>query len=477
MGGERFDRTFNEALYNAEFLPPAKVWQGIEAELDENNRRKIVFYRNLAAGFAILLAASSLIFMNENRTNRIESFTEQTKPATNNEVATPVDSVEFDNDAKSNMNNDIQYTEIDQEKISNSKTIAYQKSHIELVESTNNVAEISNTKITKLQTETINSAPDTAKTDALMPLSGLDKAVLPVSPERYQLSPSWVNFERQKIISENDYKTTRSFTPEEWQLGARVTPVFAYRDITGASESSGYNSQDFFNTNEKGMLAIAGGINVHCKLSDKLMLQSGLNYSVMGQTISNLNVYESKSARAWYTNASNLVSNTAMASNSIGNIVAIQSLYLSNGAALENADAMYSDNEVVQTEDIDSYTADVMQRFQYLEIPLVLRYTIANTDAMNMYLLGGLNTHFLVGNDVYLIVNELRDNIGETEGVRSINYGTTLGAAFQFTMADNLYFNIEPTVKYFLNSINKSNNYATSHPYSFGLYTGVTYAF
>ena len=95
---------------------------------------------------------------------------------------------------------------------------------------------------------------------------------------------------------------------------------------------------------------------------------------------------------------------------------------------------------------------------------------------LGINILGGVGANFLVGNNVYLIYDNNKDVIGKTNGVNNINYSGLLGLGLEYPIMNNLNILIEPSLKYYLNPIN-SNLEIESHPYSLGIYTGVSYSF
>jgi hypothetical protein len=90
--------------------------------------------------------------------------------------------------------------------------------------------------------------------------------------------------------------------------------------------------------------------------------------------------------------------------------------------------------------------------------------------------LGGLSTNLLVGSNAYYNENGNKVKIGETTDIKPFNYSSILGVGIFYTISKRLNINLEPTFRYYLNSINE-NSLIKSHPYSMGVFTGLSYYF
>ena len=124
-----------------------------------------------------------------------------------------------------------------------------------------------------------------------------------------------------------------------------------------------------------------------------------------------------------------------------------------------------------------SYTLDasVIQRFEYLRIPLMLEYKVID-QRMDVNLVGGLHSNFLVNEGVYL-KNDLGEtqHIGNTNDIARFNYSGSLGLGFEYSLANSVNMYLEPTMDYFLNPINHDET--KTYPYSFAVYTGLSISF
>ncbi len=49
-----------------------------------------------------------------------------------------------------------------------------------------------------------------------------------------------------------------------------------------------------------------------------------------------------------------------------------------------------------------------------------------------------------------------REQIGETKDIRPVNYTSLMGLGLEYSITDRLHVNVEPTFRYYLNSVNIS---------------------
>jgi hypothetical protein len=119
--------------------------------------------------------------------------------------------------------------------------------------------------------------------------------------------------------------------------------------------------------------------------------------------------------------------------------------------------------------------ARFIQNFEYIEVPLYLRYTVLDSK-FDVEMVGGFSSNLLVGNETYMESAVGRSLVGSTKDMETMNYSGTLGVGFKYGISRHLSLNVEPRVKYFLNSLN-SNSSVTYKPYTIGVFTGLSYEF
>jgi opacity protein-like surface antigen len=86
-----------------------------------------------------------------------------------------------------------------------------------------------------------------------------------------------------------------------------------------------------------------------------------------------------------------------------------------------------------------------------------------------------MSYNFLLNNSVYAVLDNGKYPVGTTEGLNSISLSSSLGMGMEYNLTDNLSLNLEPTFRYYLNPFNSGKT--GSHPYSLGVFSGISYKF
>ena len=264
---------------------------------------------------------------------------------------------------------------------------------------------------------------------------------------------------------------------DKWSVGGQMAPLYSYRNI----ETDNLALENNFNENQTGILAYAGGIEVNYKADRRLSIQTGIYYSKIGQS-NRGNMVVAKSAAF----SSSIIRDAAVGgmppneeselymATSTGNIepteanIEMGSNSERNYAAFVQSDySFYGEGEEV----------DILQYFEYIEVPVLAKYKVIDRK-IDLNILGGISSHLLVGNPIYLNIDGEKEKFGETTGISKFNYSSVVGIGLAYPVTNSLSLSLEPTFKYYLNSFyNDSQNEASFHPYSFGVFTGISYSF
>ena len=239
-----------------------------------------------------------------------------------------------------------------------------------------------------------------------------------------------------------------------WSVGGELAPTYSFRTSSNSSSNKNASANSTFATsnspntyNEMPLITYSGGFNTRYKLSKRWSFQSGVYYSKFGHT-SDFDVL-TRADQSIYTNTS------------------AGHLPLSNQA--ESLKPSYGSN---QTADLEN-NHNLIQYFDYLEIPLAIRYKLIDRK-IDFNVFSGVYTGFLVGNNAYLNENNTKANVGKTEDINTMIYNSMLGFGIEYELSKKVTINLEPLFKYSLKSINKGSDYIYK-PYSFGIFTGVNY--
>lgn len=274
---------------------------------------------------------------------------------------------------------------------------------------------------------------------------------------------------QQMLTAQNAEKPKR-----RWLLGAQVSPDVS---VSRSSHSDQY-ANNMIKSGSSRPVGLGAGISVEYKSGKRWSIQSGVYYSGLTQNSGNSSF---RSGGKEYALASpdqgadflNPVVNVDASSknlqlNSSAGVIEMKSIpsQLVLGTNLE--DKSLASAVIVSN-------AEFTQNFEYIEIPLYLRYTVIDS-RFDVEMLGGFSSNLLVGNQAYLDDNSGKTLVGKTNDMQVLNYSGTLGLGLRYGLSKHLFLNVEPRIKYFLNSLN-SNSSVTYKPYTIGVYSGISYEF
>ena len=186
-------------------------------------------------------------------------------------------------------------------------------------------------------------------------------------------------------VSEFSHGREKTGSGQGWSVGAGFAPFYSYRDLSGTPGMNSGLPQDkeYFNQVEEGLLSFTGGVSVSYDLSRRVSVESGVFFSQTG-----------------------MINNEPLYYKADGDGYQLLAVYSSAG----DFDVERSDlaEEIVQIPfDKDSAAigamddARLIQHFNYLDIPLMLRFKLIE-GKIGFRITGGLIPSILVGNSVYL---------------------------------------------------------------------------
>lgn len=267
---------------------------------------------------------------------------------------------------------------------------------------------------------------------------------------------------------------------DRWVLGSEVAPLYSYRTIT--SDQIEPEMLSTLNKSEKGLIAMAGGLRVAFLPNRRLSIQSGVYYSRYGQEKNKVETYHFNNTE----NSDQLNSDGSYLAivNSTGTIYNTQPENRSFDQVAFGSYNKSNENFYLPGIDGSSYTAvtssqesnvNILQYFDYLEIPLTLKYKIIDRK-LDFSLSGGLVTNFLVGNVVKMEQDGEKSRFGKTNGISQINYLSSFGLGLEYPLMKGVAFSLEPRFRYYINPIDRTSQ-INIHPYSFGIFAGLNYIF
>lgn len=271
------------------------------------------------------------------------------------------------------------------------------------------------------------------------------------------------------VISDPEFKpeTSTYSNSKRWSVGAVAAPTYY---STFNSEKSDISKQ--LSSSEQALLSYTGGVALAYKMNKRFSIQSGLYYTSLGQEINGIDSYSGFQSHVYSKGDHNF----EVATSSGPIYTSNPDVFLKSTGPGERIITAYTNNvfdpEKVQLEYINS---SIIQNFSYLELPIVLRYKVMDK-ALDFNLIGGVSYNILVKNSVYTTDGNERYEIGETRGLNTLTLSSSIGMGFEYSFSGNLSLNLEPTFRYYLNPFDPSA-LSDNHPYTFGIFTGISYKF
>jgi hypothetical protein len=464
------DHIFKEGLIGLEVTPPPEVWEGVHGRIQRKSRKIPLFYSVAAASVLLFILAGSawLLFFSQPETVDIAEMT----PAPE-ETIIPPSNVE---DETGQQEPAITLTEEPQ--------TGMEKQAVE----TSPLASLSKTDRDAIaRVEDTAKPPEQQKSDEIAqyretqvpvrtePAPGFIASKsdlhLPITQPVTTLSLSGDEPSRENTVSlpvEMPLDLLKEEAPK-WSVGGQFSPIYSFRYIGQNSLDSDRNS---YNSNENGMFAYTGGLHIQYNANPKIKIYTGIYYSRMGQQIDDIQVYTSANK-----GPINLpIKGNLEINNSIGSITSRNDiLYFQDQSGFRIEPYFLSETFDPVKEGLIPMNADIIQSLDYLEIPLIIRYKLIDK-RVDLNILGGVSTNFMVRNEAYASYEGSKIHIGETNGLKTINYSSTLGLGLEYNLTETISLSLEPAFKYYINSINRSD-YINTHPYSIGIFTGLSYIF
>lgn len=436
--GANIDLLFRNGLKDYEVLPPVDVWNNIVPEI-RKKQRYVIFLRS-AALIAVLL---SLSFLAYRWSREVSLLIKNPVIALNNEESFIV------KDNLKDINKTVNLKDDDRSGV--------KKSDMALVE-----------------------YPVSDKTDmGNMPSSGQGVVTEAQNMDLNNklISPSTIS--AFKGLNYKTYNTGGGYTaplmpandvPKEktnrWSVMAIASPTYYL-----SPQSVGNEVSSQISSSEQSRISYSGGVGFAYKISKKISIQSGLYYSSIGNEVDGINSFAGFRQYDYTKGDHNF-----------------EVLTSSGRIYTENADVFLRDNSGDRV--LTMYTNDVFdpdkanlsyidnslfQNFSYLEMPLILRYKVIDK-SIDFNLIGGFSYNLLVSNSVHAVIDGSKYNIGKTAGLNPLMISSSLGMGMEYNLSDRFSINLEPTFRYYINPFGEISG-IKAHPYSFGVFSGLSYKF
>lgn len=430
--GANIDIVFRNGLKDYEVLPPQDVWDNIQPVV-RKKQRPLALLR-AAAMFAVLV---SLSFLAYRFSREIPAGLEGPVMAASQESFAPVNDIVFESKPvydPSRKNDDLR------------SVVA------------------GDHEVTPVATDNINSAVRFTETPAVAnEIQGNNRNTDYLAVDYSGRGYLEVNSDNALDLPDN---TSRKI-PNRWSISALVSPTYQSRFSSGDNEAV----SQVINT-EQAEMSYTGGIALAYKVNRRFSIQSGIYYSTIGKELTGIVAYSGFEDHFYTKGSPNFTVLT-----SSGNILTSNNdIFLTDGLTADRIQTSYNNNVFDPVKSSLNYLDNsIHQNFSFLELPVVFRYKVIDR-AFDFNLIGGVSSNLLVDNTVFAAGENGRTPVGNTDGVNILTFSSSLGMGMEYNLSNNLSLNLEPTFRYYLNPFNNIPGMRI-HPYSFGVFSGISWKF
>jgi hypothetical protein len=435
------DVIFRDGLNSLEVLPPASLWQDIEPALRKRNNKGL--FLKIAAGLALLTSLSLMAYFYGSMV--INTNQEQSVAFAGHNLSTLFDPSYID----------IAVNEPQTQPFIEGQAIAMLDDEKPLSYSDNNIipGQIINLQNVELQYDRLDNS--VLRYNNVLRYDDVPDEVPARSAPEIVLSS-----EILPVDQINEEKRSK-----RWELGAKVSPTYLSTSLKTANQAL---SQ--MDNNENAVLSYTGGFSVAYSMTKRLSIQTGIYYSSLGREVQGVTSYSGFEPFA--SSKSGTIFGVITSSGTINSINS--DIYLADVAG-DRIDGYYSvDNFDPVKSNLVPFGDQLRQNFEYLEIPLMVRYKLIDRK-LDFNILGGMSYNFLVGNQTWAMNNSgSKVLIGSTEGIDHLLLSSSLGMSMEYELSERFSLNLEPQVRYYLNT---GGDLGSGNPYTFGIFSGMHFRF
>jgi hypothetical protein len=457
--------------------PPETVWTEISDRLERKSRRKMIIIALSAAATIALAVALWVNFMDRGLRETVEAVqAEQASPgtpgtSTPSEAVVPSEGIAPSESGVPSEGIAPSEAGVPSEGTAPSESIA-RSEHVLPAESTIRANAPVPDEKTVISDDGRERQDMTALAGAALDAGSFPPAFLEGPVARAIRLPAGTTIS-PRIPADEDLQldvfreTDRGGRGPKWMVGAALSPIYSFRDAEEQLMTASAG-------NESGVIAYAGGIQVSYRTTPRLAIESGILFNKMGIAINAPGIQAFKSSFDFAPLRDEMSSSNVLAvTNSVGNIVSQSGDMYVNSYKASDFIAM---NTGMDNFDEEVYADQgIRQNLEYLELPFNLRYSVIDRD-LEVQLVGGMSTNFLVSSNVTMPTSEGDREIGYLTNIKTINYSGNAGVGMIYHVKEHLSLRLEPRFRYFINSVN-DRTLPSTRPYTFGIYTGLNFLF
>lgn len=432
------DLVFRDGLKSLEVLPPPEVWNNVRSEIFAP--RSSAFFFRIAAGIAAIVSLGMLAFFVGLRTS--ETALDRLMAE---QIQSPVDISEF------------------AEEQANLPVMAEMIIPVSTGRENNTVSELTSETV---RSESEGGVQLLTASPALTINNKFDRA-------SYGKLAAGVNLTDNSITTENpeealrgvDFIGNTDMGKNRWMVGAKISPTYLSANLKADN-----NLLSDIQNEESAILSYTGGLSVVYSVGNRLSFQTGIYYSSLGRQVSDIQSYsgyasfsESKGGKIF-----GVATSTGMIASTNRDIFLVDQ----SGNRITSIGSVA--NFDPDKAGLDPFGSSLRQNFEYIEVPFMLSYKLIDKKiAFNI--MGGMSYSLLLDNEVYAVSDGSVIPIGSMEDLAGILLSSSFGMSMNYSLNENFSLNLEPTIRYFLNSDGSLS--ASNNPFAFGIFSGVYYKF
>jgi hypothetical protein len=265
---------------------------------------------------------------------------------------------------------------------------------------------------------------------------------------------SVANNELEELLNEKESKLKIESKKNRWQLTSNVAPIFLGSVSNGSPiDSTLSKNSKSYNTN------VGFGVGVSYTVNKKLSVRTGLNKVNMSYDTNDISFFTGIQAKTLAN-----VNPTASS-----RMIHVESTIANNNLTSSETELLPFETSIVHES-----TGYLRQEMGYLEMPVEMTYNLLDKK-FGVKIIGGFSTLFLQENSITIVSQDRSTLLGEANNLNDVHFSTNLGLGLKYSFFKSFEFNVEPTVKYQLNTYNA--NAGNFKPYYFGIYSGISYKF
>ncbi len=458
-GETHIDKVFRDGLKDFQLIPPPEVWDGVAIGVSTSSRKRWVWIAGAAASLLLFLTMTWLITTRSPESSMVSEQTMVNPEMNNSESGS---NIQAENPSGTETDNNHQ----ESISVGSDELVSPLVEENQLASVVINEGDLNFTKVSdKSNFSYISSLEGSVQTGYVMsndlilpPLASID--AFSIQDIEYN-STSDLNFTKEKISNE-----------PKWGMGGSMSPLYAYR----RSKAGENQDMSYFYDSENPGYGFTGSISAIYKAKKRLSIQTGVQFYRSGISRNDVLFFSNPETGSLLKSGILRKNITYPIESSLGTINSSDNPFYLTDFVLPDGELYTGDlSALPEFEKYEPFQSSIVQSFEFLEIPLLVRYKIVDRK-FGLNVMSGVGTSFLVGNDVFMNYQDQKVSIGQTDDVSTFNFTGSVGLGFEYSFNPKLSLNFEPTFKYFLNSFNSSPEVST-HPYFFGIYSGLSFYF